>query len=250
MLVTFLGGANMLMTGILGVYVGRIYAEVKRRPLYVVDREAGFAPPAEAASAAATRRRRGAPEGDVVRSPRRAGADANARAGRRPAGGARAAVRHRGRRDRAAMPLRPARRRFVADHRRREMARRRDALSRRHRDQSTGLADALLAGGGAGAGPRRRAGIHGRRLRLPVDRRRPRPRCGDPRPRRPARPPRRARRRGRARRLRRAAGPVVRRARSSGGGLWPAVPRRRGGAGGARARSTRGWRCSRGSAPA
>ena len=42
-LVTFLGGANMLMTGVLGVYVGRIYAEVKRRPLYVVEREAGFA---------------------------------------------------------------------------------------------------------------------------------------------------------------------------------------------------------------
>jgi polyisoprenyl-phosphate glycosyltransferase len=42
-LVTFLGGANMLMTGVLGVYVGRIYAEVKRRPLYVIEREAGFA---------------------------------------------------------------------------------------------------------------------------------------------------------------------------------------------------------------
>ena len=46
-LVTFLGGANMLMTGVLGVYVGRIYAEVKRRPLYVVEREAGFAAPAD-----------------------------------------------------------------------------------------------------------------------------------------------------------------------------------------------------------
>ena len=46
-LVTFLGGANMLMTGVLGVYVGRIYAEVKRRPLYVIEREAGFAAPAD-----------------------------------------------------------------------------------------------------------------------------------------------------------------------------------------------------------
>ena len=45
-LVTFIGGANMLMTGVLGVYVGRIHAEVKRRPLYVVEREAGFAAPA------------------------------------------------------------------------------------------------------------------------------------------------------------------------------------------------------------
>jgi dolichol-phosphate mannosyltransferase len=33
----------MLMTGIMGAYVGRIYAEVKRRPLYVVDRTIGFA---------------------------------------------------------------------------------------------------------------------------------------------------------------------------------------------------------------
>ena len=49
-LVTFLGGANMLMTGVLGVYVGRIYAEVKRRPLYVVEREAGFAAPADRAA--------------------------------------------------------------------------------------------------------------------------------------------------------------------------------------------------------
>ncbi len=45
--VTFLGGANMLMTGVLGVYVGRIYAEVKRRPLYIVDRAVGFETAAE-----------------------------------------------------------------------------------------------------------------------------------------------------------------------------------------------------------
>ncbi len=42
-LTAFLGGANMLMTGVLGVYVGRIYSEVKRRPLYLVDREVGTA---------------------------------------------------------------------------------------------------------------------------------------------------------------------------------------------------------------
>jgi dolichol-phosphate mannosyltransferase len=50
-LVAFLGGANMLMTGVMGVYVGRIYAEVKRRPLYIVDRTVGF----EAAETPATR---------------------------------------------------------------------------------------------------------------------------------------------------------------------------------------------------
>ncbi len=44
---TFLGGANMLMTGVMGVYVGRIYAEVKRRPLYIVDKAVGFEAAAE-----------------------------------------------------------------------------------------------------------------------------------------------------------------------------------------------------------
>jgi dolichol-phosphate mannosyltransferase len=41
--------AQLLMTGILGEYVGRIYEEVKRRPLYVLEDEvnmgAGTAPP-------------------------------------------------------------------------------------------------------------------------------------------------------------------------------------------------------------
>jgi polyisoprenyl-phosphate glycosyltransferase len=40
--ISFLCGMNMLMTGIIGLYVGRIHAEVKRRPLYVVDERAGF----------------------------------------------------------------------------------------------------------------------------------------------------------------------------------------------------------------
>jgi polyisoprenyl-phosphate glycosyltransferase len=37
-----LGGANMLMTGVIGLYVGSIHAEVKRRPLYIVERAVGF----------------------------------------------------------------------------------------------------------------------------------------------------------------------------------------------------------------
>jgi len=58
--VTFLGGANMLMTGILGVYVGRIYSEVKQRPLYVVERRVGFEPAEARTPVAALSRRVGA----------------------------------------------------------------------------------------------------------------------------------------------------------------------------------------------
>lgn len=39
--------AQLLMTGILGEYVGRIYEEVKRRPLYTVRETLNFTPPAE-----------------------------------------------------------------------------------------------------------------------------------------------------------------------------------------------------------
>ncbi len=40
--ISFLCGINMLMTGIMGLYIGRIHAEVKRRPLYVVSEKVGF----------------------------------------------------------------------------------------------------------------------------------------------------------------------------------------------------------------
>jgi dolichol-phosphate mannosyltransferase len=56
LLTTFLGGANMLMTGVLGVYIGRIHTEVKRRPLYVVERAVGFDAVAEPAQAVEARR--------------------------------------------------------------------------------------------------------------------------------------------------------------------------------------------------
>jgi polyisoprenyl-phosphate glycosyltransferase len=41
-IIAALGGANMMMTGVIGLYVGRIYAEAKGRPLYIVDRAVGF----------------------------------------------------------------------------------------------------------------------------------------------------------------------------------------------------------------
>jgi polyisoprenyl-phosphate glycosyltransferase len=41
-IVSLLCGMNMLLTGIVGLYVGRIHAEVKGRPLYVVQEQLGF----------------------------------------------------------------------------------------------------------------------------------------------------------------------------------------------------------------
>jgi dolichol-phosphate mannosyltransferase len=41
--VLFIGGAQLVTLGIIGEYIGRIYAEVKRRPLYVVEERLGFA---------------------------------------------------------------------------------------------------------------------------------------------------------------------------------------------------------------
>jgi glycosyltransferase involved in cell wall biosynthesis len=41
-IISLLCGMNMLMTGIVGLYVGRIHAEAKRRPLYVVQQKVGF----------------------------------------------------------------------------------------------------------------------------------------------------------------------------------------------------------------
>lgn len=43
MCVLFLGGIQLISIGILGEYIGRIYDEIKQRPLYVVQEKIGFA---------------------------------------------------------------------------------------------------------------------------------------------------------------------------------------------------------------
>jgi dolichol-phosphate mannosyltransferase len=40
--VLFIGGVLLICVGILGEYVGRIYNEIKERPLYVVQEYVGF----------------------------------------------------------------------------------------------------------------------------------------------------------------------------------------------------------------
>ena len=41
-IVLFMGGTQLIILGILGGYVGRVYEEVRRRPLYVLDEKIGF----------------------------------------------------------------------------------------------------------------------------------------------------------------------------------------------------------------
>jgi len=43
-LISFLGGIQLISVGILGEYIGRIYEEVRGRPRFIVDRTVGFEP--------------------------------------------------------------------------------------------------------------------------------------------------------------------------------------------------------------
>jgi glycosyltransferase involved in cell wall biosynthesis len=40
--VFFIGGINLIVAGIIGVYIGRIFIQVKNRPLYIVEEKIGF----------------------------------------------------------------------------------------------------------------------------------------------------------------------------------------------------------------
>jgi dolichol-phosphate mannosyltransferase len=42
MLISFLGGVQLISIGILGEYIARIYEEVRGRPKFILDRAIGF----------------------------------------------------------------------------------------------------------------------------------------------------------------------------------------------------------------
>jgi dolichol-phosphate mannosyltransferase len=45
LVVSFFSGVQLLALGVVGEYIGRIYDEAKRRPMYIVDRKVNFTDP-------------------------------------------------------------------------------------------------------------------------------------------------------------------------------------------------------------
>src|SRR5262249_32915554 len=42
LVISFFSGVQLLALGVVGEYIGRIYDETKRRPMYIVDRKVNF----------------------------------------------------------------------------------------------------------------------------------------------------------------------------------------------------------------
>lgn len=47
LVISFFSGVQLLALGVVGEYIGRIYDETKRRPMYIVDRKVNFSAPAD-----------------------------------------------------------------------------------------------------------------------------------------------------------------------------------------------------------
>ena len=45
LVVSFFSGVQLLALGVVGEYIGRIYDETKRRPMYIIDRKVNFVDP-------------------------------------------------------------------------------------------------------------------------------------------------------------------------------------------------------------